>query len=264
VSAERLAAPLAVALLGLGLCGGGLRAQTVGDAPPTAGQPAPSVSSAPAGSLASAVPPSTAPSSTAPPMSADYSATELYNSANAYARSGKTALAVLAYERARLLAPTDPDLRWNLHRVREAAGLPQGAGNWLQEYGRFANPNMLYWTGVAGLVLAGGCLLALRRGRRLRGVLIAGALVGLAGVGAGAVNAAATFSVLSESIVLMQAPAGVSPIAGADPLFTIPAAASVQVLDRHGGFELIRDTQGREGWVAASDLAAVIPGPVNH
>jgi hypothetical protein len=43
-------------------------------------------------------------------------------------------------------------------------------------------------------------------------------------------------------------------------LFSIPAAASVQVLDRHGGFELIRDAQGREGWVAASDLAAVIPG----
>ena len=118
VSAVRVAVPLAVTLLGLGLFGGGLRAQTVGDAPPTAGQSAPSMSSAPAGSSALAVqpsvaPPSVAPSSTAPPMSADYSATELYNSANAYARSGKTALAVLAYERARLLAPTDPDLRWN-------------------------------------------------------------------------------------------------------------------------------------------------------
>jgi len=259
VSAVRIAAPLAVTLLGLGLCGGSLRAQTVGDAASTAS--APSISSAPAGSSASAVPPSVAPSSTAPPMSADYSATELYNSANAYARSGKTALAVLAYERARLFAPTDPDLRWNLHRVRETAGLLQSTGNWLQEYGRFANPNMLYWTSVAGLVLAGGCLLALRRGGRFRGVLVAGALIGLAGVGAGAVNAAATFSVLSESIVLRQAPASVSPVVGADPLFEVPAADTVRVLDRHGGFELIRDSQGREGWVAATNLAAVVPGP---
>lgn len=253
MSAGRLAAPLAVTLLGLGLCGGGLRAQTAGDAPPPTGQSAPSASS-----LASS--PSAVPPSVVPPMSADYSATELYNSANAYARSGKTALAVLAYERARLLAPTDPDLRWNLRRVRETAGLPQSTGNWLQEYGRFANPNMLYWTGVAGLVLAGGCLLALWRGGRLRGVLIAGALVGLAGVGAGAVNAAATFSALSEAIVLRQAPASVSPVAGADPLFEVPAADTVRVLDRHGGFELIRDSQGREGWVAATDLAAVVPG----
>lgn len=248
VSAVRLARSLAATLLGLGLCAGGLWAQTVGDAASTAS--APSISSAPAGSSASTV----------PPMSADYSAAQLYNSANAYARSGKTALAVLAYERARLFAPTDPDLRWNLHHAREAAGLPQSTGNWFQEYGRFANPNMLYWTGVAGLVLAGGCLLALRRGGRLRGVLIAGALVGLAGVGAGAVNAAATFSVLSESIVLRQAPASVSPVAGADPLFEVPAADTVRVLDRHGGFELIRDSQGREGWVAATDLAAVVPG----
>ena len=258
VSAVRLARSLAATLLGLGLCAGGLWAQTVGDAASTAS--APSISSAPAGSSASVVPPSVTPSSTVPPMSADYSAAQLYNSANAYARSGKTALAVLAYERARLFAPTDPDLRWNLHHAREAAGLPQSTGNWFQEYGRFANPNMLYWTGVAGLVLAGGCLLALRRGGRLRGVLIAGALVGLAGVGAGAVNAAATFSVLSESIVLRQAPASVSPVAGADPLFEVPAADTVRVLDRHGGFELIRDSQGREGWVAATDLAAVVPG----
>ena len=38
-----------------------------------------------------------------------------------------------------------------------------------------------------------------------------------------------------------------------------PTTATVRVLDRHGGFELVRDSQGREGWVAATDLAAVIP-----
>jgi hypothetical protein len=226
VSAGRLAAPLAVTLLGLGICGGGLRAQTVGDAPPTA----------------------------------DYSATELYNAANAYARSGKTALAVLAYERARVFAPRDPDLRSNLRRVRESAGLSVGTGSWFHEYGRFANPNTLYWVGMAGLALGGACLLVLRRYARFRGALLAGAVLGLVAVCASSFNAAATFALLSESVALRQAPASVSPIAGADPLFSIPAAASVQVLDRHGGFELIRDAQGREGWVAASDLAAVIPG----
>ena len=230
VSAGRLAAPLAVTLLGFGICGGGLRAQTVGDAPPTA----------------------------------DYSATELYNAANAYARSGKTALAVLAYERARVFAPRDPDLRSNLHRVRESAGLPVDIGSWFHEYGRFANPNTLYWVGMAGLALGGGCLLVLRRHARFRGALLAGAVVGLVAVCASSFNAAATFALLSESVALRQAPASVSPIAGADPLFSIPAAASVQVLDRHGGFELIRDAQGREGWVAASDLAAVIPGPTDQ
>jgi len=75
-----------------------------------------------------------------PQSSADYSAAQQYNLANAYARSGKSALAVLAYERARLLTPTDPDLRWNLHRVRESVGLPDDPGSWSEKFGRFANP----------------------------------------------------------------------------------------------------------------------------
>jgi hypothetical protein len=209
-------------------------------------------------------PPVVAPPVVAPPVvpppAGGYSAAQLYNSANAYARAGNTPLAVLEYERARVLAPTDADARSNLHRVRESAGLPENTG-WLQEYGRFANPNTLYWIGLAGLAFGGGCVLALRFSGMRRGVLFAGALLGLAAVGASGFNAAANFMVLSESIALRPAPAGVSPIAGADAIFQVPAAAAVRVIDRHGGFELIRDSQGREGWVAATDLAAVIPSP---
>ena len=55
---------------------------------------------------------------------AGYSAPALYNLANAYARAGKPGLAVLNYERAKLLEPNDPDIDANLRHVREAAGLP--------------------------------------------------------------------------------------------------------------------------------------------
>jgi SH3-like domain-containing protein len=113
-------------------------------------------------------------------------------------------------------------------------------------------------------VLAGGCLLALGRHDRFRVALLVGAAVGVAAVATSAFNAAATVSVLSESIALRQASASVSPVAGADPLFQVPAAAEVRVLDRHAGFRLIRDSQGREGWVAANDLAAVIPGQADQ
>jgi hypothetical protein len=197
----------------------------------------------------------------APSTMSDYSAAQLYNSANAYARSGQTAPAVLAYERARLLAPTDPDLLANLHRVREAAGLPDGTGSWLEQYGRFANPNLMYSVGVAGLILAGLCILAARRRTRSRGYLVAGALLGVVALAAGAFNAAATFGVMSESVAMRQSAASVSPVAGAEPLFQVAAASMVRVLDRHGAFRLIRDSRGREGWVAAADLAAVVPDP---
>lgn len=151
----------------------------------------------------------TAAPAVAPPPDG-YSAAQLYNSANAYARSGNTALAVLGYERARVLAPTDADLRWNLHRVRDSAGLP-GSYGWFEEHGRFANPNTLYWIGIAGLALGGVCVLALRFKAPHRGALLAGAVLGLAAVGASAFNAAATSIVLSESIAVRQAPASASP-----------------------------------------------------
>jgi hypothetical protein len=220
-------------MLVLVCCAGGLRAQTGANPPPAT----PGAASIPSG----------------------YSAAEQYNLANGYARSGKTALAVLAYERARVLAPTDPDLRFNLHRVRESAGLPESTGNWLEEHGRFADPNTLYWLGIAGLALGGCCLLAMRGIHRMRGALAAGAVLGFAAVGASLFNAAGTFPVLSELVALRPAPASVSPVAGADPLFTIPAAATVHRLDRHGNFDLVRDSSGHEGWVAASDVAAVVP-----
>ncbi len=248
-----------LAAIGVSLCfgGGELRAQASAESPQPAAQPALADAPAPARPPAPAVPAAaSAPSG--------FSAPQLYNLANAYARSGQTALAVLAYERARVLAPTDPDLLANLHRVRESAGLPTSSGSWLEHYGRFANPNVWYWVGIAGLALGGGCLLMLRRQAGFRALLGAGATLGLVLAGASSLNAAATFGALSESVVLRQAPAGVSPVAGAEPLFSIPAAATVRVLDRHAGFELIRDSQGREGWVAAGDLAAVIPLPADR
>ena len=223
----RLFASVMAVLLGLGISDGGLRAQ--------ASAPAPIASST------------------------GYSAAQLYNAANAYARAGQTAQAVLQYERARVITPTDADLLWNLHRVRESAGLPDESAGWLEEYGRFADPNVLYWAGVGGLLLGGGCLLALRGRARFRGPLLAGAVVGFAALGAGVFNAIGTAAVLSKSVALRETPASVSPVAGADALFQVPAASMVHVVDRHGGFELIRDSKGREGWVAAADVAAVVP-----
>jgi hypothetical protein len=54
-------------------------------------------------------------------------------------------------------------------------------------------------------------------------------------------------------------PASGSPVSGAAVLFTVPLADVVSVRDEHGGFKLIIDSQGREGWVAGGDLQPVIP-----
>ena len=82
---------------------------------------------------------------------AGYSAPALYNLANAYARAGKPGLAVLNYERARLLEPNDSDIDANLRRVREMSGLPPEARNGFERISGLASPLLLPWLGVLEL-----------------------------------------------------------------------------------------------------------------
>jgi len=188
-----------------------------------------------------------------------YSAPALYNLGNSYARAGKPAMAVLNYERARVLAPTDPDIQANLRHVRETAGLPAQSGHWLQQHSRLANPDTMYWLGVIGLALAGVSLLLRRLKFKYRGALAAAASLGLLLTALGVWDSAATAAILDESVVMQSSPASASPIAGAEPLFTVPQAEVVSVRDQHGEFALIRDPSGREGWVARANLTPIIP-----
>ena len=73
--------------------------------------------------------------------SGSYSAALLFNLGNSYARDGNAGLAVLNYERARLLAPDDPDLRANLRYVRSSAGLPSSHGDWFERLTAIASAN---------------------------------------------------------------------------------------------------------------------------
>ena len=79
---------------------------------------------------------------------AGYSAADLYNAANAYARAGKPGMAVLHYERARLLAPNDPDIEANLRLVREPLRLPSESRNALARAVTLASPTTIAWIGV--------------------------------------------------------------------------------------------------------------------
>ncbi len=195
------------------------------------------------------------------PTAPSYSAPALYNLGNSYARAGEPALAVLSYERARLLAPMDPDIRANLSHVRESAGLPTNPDRWWSPHDRLADANTMYWIGLLGLALAGAGFLLRRLRADHRTALTAMAIAGLVLTTWSLCDAIATASVLNESVVMRTAPASASPISGAEPLFTVPQAEVVTVRDAHQGFWLIRDSRGREGWVARSDLTPIIP---NH
>jgi hypothetical protein len=204
-----------------------------------------------------------------------YNAAALYNLGNAYARAGKPGPAVLNYERARLLAPNDPDIQANLRFVRSSNKLPVDTPSWFERVFQFAGPTTLYWTGIIGILLAGGCLLAGRRpvpdadaieqlagqrAARLRALRRVGIALGLALTGVTVCNAMVFWPVLHEAVILTAAtPVRVSPVPMGDPLFTLPEAETVQMTDEHEGFVLIQTRTGKTGWVAASNLAPVVP-----
>jgi len=188
-----------------------------------------------------------------------YSAPALYDLGNFYAGAGRPAMAVLNYERARILAPTDPDIQKNLSHVRESVGLPPLHAGWLSQHARFANPNTWYWMGVLGLAITGVTLLLQRARSKHRAFLAGGAVVGGLLMALSLVDAVATASTLHEYVVMAATPARTSPTSAVEPLFTVPLAEVVKVRDEHQDFALIRDSQDRQGWVARRDLAPVIP-----
>ena len=196
------------------------------------------------------------------PVGAADSAAALYNAGNAQARSGHPALAVLDYERARLLAPADPDIAANLRHVRESVGLSPQTGGWLQGHQRFASPNTMYWLGLLGILCTGISLVSLRalRPRRtyrtpLQTTVIFGAFLTLVSMS----DALATDSLLHEYVVLNTSPATGSPVSNGTPMFTVSQADVVQVHQQHKNFLLVTDSQGRRGWVSGSQLEAIVP-----
>jgi hypothetical protein len=188
-----------------------------------------------------------------------YSAPALYNLANAYARAGKPGLAVLNYERARLLEPNDPDIDANLRRVRETSGLPPESRSRFERMAGIASPWILAWAGVLGLAIGGVSALARQRYKRHRRKLFATALLGVALVGLAVGNGVALWPIIHEAVITRAAPVRVSPVPIEEPIFVLPEAAIVSMSAEHDGFVLVRASSGRTGWVPSANLAPIIP-----
>jgi hypothetical protein len=215
------------------------------------------------GCRAAAAPPDAAqPSNAAPAAAANgsYSAAGLYNLGNAYARAGKPGLAVLYYERARLLAPNDPDIAANLRHVREASHLPSEPDNWFARVSVVASPTLLAWTGVIGLLLVGSGVILGRLHARYRWVRRLAVPLGIALIALTVANGIVLWPLLHEAVVLTAAtPVRVAPVPMGDPLFVLPEAETVKITGEHDEFVLIETRTGRSGWVARANIAPIVP-----
>src|SRR5262249_60282743 len=90
------------------------------------------------------------------------SANPYFNLGNAYLKAGQTGRAILAYERARRLAPGDPDLRANLTFARSPEATPEPAPWWT----RVLFPLAASWSSDA-LLLGAACAWWLLAGVRV-------------------------------------------------------------------------------------------------
>jgi tetratricopeptide (TPR) repeat protein len=189
-----------------------------------------------------------------------YSAAGLYNLANAYARQGKPGMAVLNYERARLLSPNDPDIDANISYVRASSQLAAPSRSTFDRAMRIASPFVLSWIGVIGLVIVGVSALAAQLSSQHRWMRRLAMLFGISMIGLTVANGIALWPILHEGIVISAAtPVRVSPVPMGDSLFVLSEADTVKITAEHEGFWLIQARTGRTGWVSRSSVAPVVP-----
>ncbi|MCE0484165.1 MAG: hypothetical protein LV479_08010 [Methylacidiphilales bacterium] len=196
-----------------------------------------------------------------------YSASLCFNLGNAEARAGHPGLALLNYERARYLAPGDPDIDHNLQLARKQAGLNTNSYRWWQIMLR-----SISWTIWFGLIV--GCLTLLLIaiiGSSLKSsppafrkickavffifiplTLLLG-FVELSVIG---------FNHRIEGVIVApdKATLRYSPFESADSTGTIPEGELVTVEDRHNDYLRIEARNGHYGWIQQKDIEPVVPG----
>jgi hypothetical protein len=65
---------------------------------------------------------------------------------------------------------------------------------------------------------------------------------------------------LHEAVVITQsAPVRVSPVPIEEPVFQLPEASIVRMIEEHDGFVLIQTQAGRTGWAQRANVAPIVP-----
>jgi tetratricopeptide (TPR) repeat protein len=182
----------------------------------------------------------------------------------AYFEAGETGRAVLHFERARRLAPRDPDIQHNLRLARERANAESSrlapadtAARWLSStVGAGVLVALLFVCYLAALGLVG---YRLWRGspmpwlRRTLLVLVPlGLFVTVAAVGAARYDAQPRAVIVADAADVFADPSATSAATA-----TVAEGSVLTVLDTRGRWHAVRLPDGGRGWVAAAALEEV-------
>src|SRR5260221_9385092 len=204
-----------------------------------------------------------------------YSAPLCFNLANAEARAGHPGRALLNYERARYLAPTDAGIDHNLQLARKQAGLEPNSYRWWQAMLRgidwtvwlslMAACLTLLFFSILGGAFAPSVASALKirppvLRKIFRGIFFVCIPLGLL---FGFVELAAIgFGGRIEGVIVApkEATLRLSPFDSADSIGTIPEDELVTVEQRHNDYLQIEARDKHFGWIQEKELEPVVPG----
>ncbi len=180
-----------------------------------------------------------------------------FNLGNALFRQEKFGLAILNYERARQLAPRDPDILANLRFARSRLGLEERSNllaaalesRTLGEWSRYEL--IALWLTL--LAVAGAIWW-----RRARSVMILIAVVaGLTTVATGGALVARERAAPKAIVIAGKAEARFAPAADATVHFSLPEGAKVAVLEDRGGWSFVERADGQQGWVQSQAIERI-------
>ena len=192
-----------------------------------------------------------------------------YNLGNAHFREGKLGLAILDYERARRLAPRDPDILANLKFAEQRLGVDEvntPPRAWQRFLRSLTESRTSTEWGVYELlalwltVLAVGAWLYFPR---IRTGLLVIAAAGLAGF------AASVLAISHEVVGDRAAPAAIvvagetearfAPMADSTTHFRLAEGTRVVVREDRGQWLFVERADGQQGWVKSDTLKLVAP-----
>ena len=201
-----------------------------------------------------------------------YSAPLCFNLANAEARAGHVGQAILNYERARYLSPSDTGIDHNLQLERQQAGLKTNSLRWWQIVLRALTINQWLaivdtWLALIALAVLANAFAdrlaaGLRLSRSLLGKIIKTVLfisipcfLFFAYAAALAAPTRIQGVVVTKSAVLR-----LSPFDTAEQVDTLPEGELVTVEQLHDGYFRVEGREGHFGWIEGKSLEPVIPG----
>lgn len=188
-----------------------------------------------------------------------YAPAVLFNLANSYAQSGSTGKAILAYERAQRLAPSDADISGNLELVKKESGLFPKEPSKAERLFTFLTLQQWSLTALFSLaILAMFQLISLKYkfGKQTAITVVALSLLTLT---LGAVGTFFQYNYFNPSVVIASdVRLLVSPFTSATSVGALQEGRLVYPQKHHNEFIYVTDETGRKGWIASSSAEAVV------